>query len=83
MLSSARARPPNGEARAKEVHLIRVPADTTTREGEAHARDGYTAWVSISRHEEHWRSLCEGVPSNDRDFIEYCPARLQVQRERS
>lgn len=46
-------------------------------------RDGYTAWVSIREHEENWRNYCEGVPVNDRDFIDACPDKLQVQREGS
>jgi hypothetical protein len=39
--------------------------------------------MSIREHEENWRNICEGVPANDRDFIEFCPDVLQVQREGS
>ena len=45
--------------------------------------DGNTAWVSIREHEENWKSFCEGVPANDRDFIDACPDRLHILREGS
>jgi hypothetical protein len=86
---------PHEEDRERRVEAVTETADeagwTTTGFPEVmpggtwleFEREGYTAWVSIREHEENWRNICEGVPANDRDFIEFCPDVLQVQREGS